>query len=216
MRTAWRAHRRVHSLCTLPEPVQDSGSRTANRPANSTGEVQQELWLELQQDHHDFKVALRQKTDGRPTKAGIASTSTEHTAWVTSHSRRRGKVSFSDPKEEPVCCDPCERCVSAAWSLPGWLFGGCKIADGTPGDYDDTTPPLANPNPRCPWPSGDTDDTITLSTSTSSGSSSSLRQFQNINAGINTPWILHQYSIMNTAESDKVAPFGSIDQYRHQ
>jgi hypothetical protein len=98
-----------------------------------------------------------------------------------------GKVSFWGPKEEPVCC---ERCVSAARSLPGWLFGGCKTADDTacktaddtPGAYEDTTPPPVRftiPRPS-PFPSGDTD--------VDAGNKHGSRT-------LHTPWILHQYSI---------------------
>ena len=132
-------------------------------------ELQQELHeelefqLELQQERYDIEAALRRKRDERPMTAG--------------------KVSFWGPKEEPVCC---ERCVSAARSLPGWLFGGCNTVDGKPGAYDDTTPPPTPPpvmqhgsgarytTPRpCVCPSGDTPTSSTSSSTSSTSSTSS-------------------------------------------
>ena len=126
-----------------------SGDEAAETAAETSGDT---LHVGYQHDVQEFQQAMQRKRDGRPFLC------------------KAGRVSFYGPKEGPICC---ERCVSAARSLPGWLFGGCKTVDETPGAYDDTTPPpimrqdtTRDTIPRpCLCPSG---DTSTLSTSSAS------------------------------------------------
>jgi hypothetical protein len=110
------------------------------------------LHVGYQQEVQEFQQALERKRDGRPFLCKAC------------------RVSFYGPKEGPICC---ERCVSAARLLPGWLFGGCKTVDETPDAYDDTTPPpitrqetTRDTTPR-PWlcPSVDTSISSTSSAS---------------------------------------------------
>ena len=127
--------------------------------------------LKLLQERHDITIPYRLGTDCYRTYEVTSAAMVQERVPVEVVLRRKGdgrlttagKVSFWGPKEEPVCC---KRCVSAARSLPCWLFGGCKTvddtacktADDTPGTYDDTTPPpvrYATPHPS-PFPSGDT------------------------------------------------------------
>ena len=94
-----------------------SGDEAAETAAETSGDT---LHVGYQHDVQEFQQAMQRKRDGRPFLC------------------KAGRVSFYGPKEAPICC---ERCVSAARSLSGWLFEGCKTVDETPGAYDDTTPP---------------------------------------------------------------------------
>ena len=124
------------------------------------GRARDTLHVGYQQEVQEFQEALQRKRDGRPFLCEAC------------------RVSLYGPKEGPICC---ERCVSAARSLPGWLFGGCITVDETRGAYDDTTPPpitrqetTRDTTPRpCLCPSSDT------STSSTSSASSPPVRYEN-------------------------------------